>query len=91
MARNIGDILLHIDDDHLSNAELWFQKAIEADSKNRMRLQLAADHASHADWFKKKGDLLGVKEQLTRAIDIFRECGADGWVKKYEEELANLT
>jgi hypothetical protein len=23
------------------------------------------------------------------AIDIFRECGADGWVKKYEEELAD--
>jgi class 3 adenylate cyclase/tetratricopeptide (TPR) repeat protein len=90
MAKNIGDILLHIDDDHLWDAEVWFQKAIEADSKNRMRLQLATDHASHADWFKKKGDLLGVKEELTRAIDIFRECGADGWVKKYEEEMANL-
>ena len=24
------------------------------------------------------------------AIDIFRECGADGWVTKYEEELARL-
>ena len=91
MARNIGDILLHIDDDHLSDAELWFQKAIEADSRNRMRWQLATDHAFHADWFKKKGDLLGVKEELTRAIDIFRECGADGWVKKYEQEIAKLT
>jgi tetratricopeptide (TPR) repeat protein len=39
MARNIGDILLHIDNDHLSDAELWFQKAIEADSKNRMSWQ----------------------------------------------------
>ncbi len=90
MARNIGDILLHIDNDHLSDAELWFQKAIEADSKNRMSWQLATDHVFYADWFKKKGDLLGVKEQLTTAIDIFRECGADGWVKEYEEEMAKL-
>ncbi len=37
MARNIGDILLNIDDDHLSDAEVWFQKAIEADTRNSMR------------------------------------------------------
>jgi class 3 adenylate cyclase/tetratricopeptide (TPR) repeat protein len=91
MARNIGDILLHIDDDHLSDAELWFQKAIEADSRNGMRWQLATDHACYADWFKKKGDIEGAKEQLTKAIDLFKECGADGWVRKYEEEMANLT
>ena len=46
------------------------------------------DHACYADWFKKKGDIKGAKEQLTKAIDIFRECGADGWVEKYEKELA---
>ena len=68
MARNIGDILLHIDDDHLSDAELWFQKAIEADSRNRMRWQLATDHAFYADWFKNKEDIQGAKEQLTKAI-----------------------
>jgi hypothetical protein len=30
------------------------------------------------------------KESYRTAIDIFRECGADGWVKKHEEELAGL-
>ena len=30
------------------------------------------------------------KEQLGRAIDIYKECGADGWVTKAEEELARL-
>lgn len=90
MARNIGDILLHIDDDHLSDAELWFQKAIEADSRNRLRWQLATDHACYADWFKKKANTQGAKEQLTEAIDLFKECGANGWVEKYEKELSPL-
>jgi tetratricopeptide (TPR) repeat protein len=87
-ARNIGDVLLHIDNNHLADAEVWFQTAIEADARNKMRWQLAMDHACYANWFKKKDDRTGVKEQLTKAIDIFRECGADGWVEKYEKELA---
>ena len=91
MARNIGDVLSHIDDDHLSDAEFWFQKAIEADLRNGMRWQLATNHACYADWFKKKGDLLMAKEQLIRSIDIFKECGADGWVRKYEGEMSELT
>lgn len=90
-ARNIGDILLNIDADHLSDAEVWFQKAIEADSRNGFRWQLAQDHALYAEWFKRKGDIKGAKEQLTKATDIFRECGADGWVKKCEEEMASLS
>jgi len=90
MARNIGDILLHIDDDHHSDAELWFKRAIEADSRNGMRWQLAADHACYADWFKKRADVQGAEQQLTKAIDLFRECGADGWVTKYEQEMAKL-
>jgi tetratricopeptide (TPR) repeat protein len=90
-ARNIGDILLNMDGDHLSDAEVWFQKAIEEDTRNGMRWQLASDHAFYADWFKKKGDIQGAKEQLTKAIDLFKECGADGWVTKTEQELASLT
>ena len=30
-------------------------------------------------------------EKLRKAIDIFKECGADGWVKKYEEDLVSLS
>ncbi|TET51946.1 MAG: hypothetical protein E3J53_04235 [Desulfobacteraceae bacterium] len=91
MARNIGDILLQVDDEHMADAEIWIRKAIEADTRNGTRWYLATDHALYADWFKKKGDLSSAKEQLTRATDIFRECGADGWVKKAEEEMAALS
>jgi len=90
-ARFIGDVLLNMDDDHLSDAEVWFQKAIEADKKNGFRWQLATDHAFYAGWFKKKGDIQGAKEQLTKAIDIFKECGADGWVTRTEKVLAELS
>jgi hypothetical protein len=52
---------------------------------------LATDHVLYADWFKKKGDLSSAKAQLTRSIEILRECGAEGWVAKYEKELAALS
>jgi len=28
------------------------------------------------------------KDYLSRAIHVFKECGADGWIKQYEKELA---
>jgi hypothetical protein len=40
--------------------------------------------------FKRQGDASKAKENLTKAIDIFKECGADGWVTRTEEELAKL-
>ena len=89
--RYIGEILLNIDDQHIADAEHWIRNAIEADKRNRMMFTLGKDYALYADWFKKKGDIHGAKEQLTKAIDIFRECGADGWVEKYEKELALIS
>ncbi len=91
IARNIGDILLNMDDDHMSDTGAWLQKAIEADTRNGMKWHLASDYARYADWFKKKGDIQGAKDQLTKAIDLFRECGADGWVTRTEKTLAELS
>ena len=88
--RIIGDILLYIDDDHLSDSEAWIKRAIDADTRNGTRWHLANDHALYADWFKKKNDLSKVKEQLAKAIDIFRECSADGWVTRTEKALAEF-
>jgi hypothetical protein len=75
----------------MSEAEQWIQKAIEADKKNGLRWQLATDHACYADWFKKKGDIPGAKEQLTKAINLFQECCADGWVTRTEKTLAEIS
>jgi tetratricopeptide (TPR) repeat protein len=88
--RYIGEILLNIDDQHLSEAEHWIQKAIEADQRNRMMFHLGKDYALYAGLFKRKGDRLKAQENLGKAIEIFKECGSDGWVEKYEKELATL-
>jgi tetratricopeptide (TPR) repeat protein len=89
--RYIGEILLNIDDRHLSEAEHWIQKAIEADQRNRMMFQLGNDYALYADLFKRKGDRSKAQENLGKAIEILKECGADGWVVKAEKELVRLS
>jgi class 3 adenylate cyclase/tetratricopeptide (TPR) repeat protein len=90
MARGIGDTLLNIDDDHIIEAEHWIQKAIEADQRNRMMFHLGKDYALYAELFKRKGDRSKAQENLGKAIDLFKECGADGWVTKAEKELATI-
>jgi tetratricopeptide (TPR) repeat protein len=91
IARGIGHILMNIDGDHISGAEHWILKAIEADQRNRMMFHLGKDYTLYADLFKRKGDRMKARENLGKAIDLFKECGADGWVVKAEKELAKLS
>jgi tetratricopeptide (TPR) repeat protein len=90
MLNCIGEIQLNVDDQHLSEAKNWIKKAIEANKRNGMIWHLAKDYALYAELFKRKGNLPKAKENLSKAIEIFKECGADGWVEKYEKELAAL-
>lgn len=87
----MGEIYLYIDDKHMNEAEAWIKKAIEADEQHKMPWDLARDYALYADFFKKKGDPAQGKEKLSKAIDLMRGINADGWVKKYEEELALIS
>src|SRR3989339_145184 len=75
----------------MEEAEVWIREAIDADTRNGMRWNLARDYELYADFFKKKGDIQGAKEQLTKALDLFRECGADGWVTRTEKALAEIS
>jgi len=52
---------------------------------------LCRDYALYAELFKRKGDRPKAQENLGKAIEIFKECGADGWVSKYEKELAFIS
>lgn len=90
-ARCIGEIFLHIDDHHMADAETWIRLAIEADTGYGTKWNLARDHTLYADYFKKKGDIPEAREQLTKAIDLFRECCADGWVTRTEKALAEIS
>jgi tetratricopeptide (TPR) repeat protein len=75
----------------MEEAEAWIKEAIDADTRNGMKWNLARDYELYADFFKKKGDIPKASEQLTKAIDIFRECGADGWVTRTEKALAEIS
>ena len=90
MARYISEILFHIDDQQMSEAEDWIKKAIETDKRNGTIWNLGRDYAHYAELFKRKCDQPKAKVNLRKAIDIFKECGADDWVKKYEKELLTL-
>jgi len=89
--RYIGQILLNVDNQPISESEHWIQKAIEADQRNRMMFYLGKDYALYADLLKRKGDRLKARENLGKAIEILKECGADGWVEKYEKEMATTS
>ena len=91
MLNCIGEILLNVDDQHISEAEDWIKKAIETNQKYGMMWNLAQDYALYAELFKRKNDSSKAKENLNKAIEIFKECGADGWVKRYEKELGALS
>jgi tetratricopeptide (TPR) repeat protein len=87
-ARHVAEILLNMDVQHLSEAEDWVKKAIEVDKRNGTMWSLGLDYAFYAEWLKQKGNPPKAKENLAKAIDILKGCGADGWVKRYEEEMA---
>jgi tetratricopeptide (TPR) repeat protein len=91
MRRYMGEILLEVDDHHKSEAEEWLLEAIRADKRNGMMLNLGSDYLVYADLFKRRGHRSEARENLDRAVEIFRECGADGWVEKAEKELAALS
>ena len=66
----------------MSEAEEWIEKAIEADNKNGIMWYLGRDYALYAELFKRKGDQSKAKMNLNKAIEILKECGADGWRAK---------
>jgi Tfp pilus assembly protein PilF len=87
IARYISEILFHVDDQQMSEAEDWIKKAIETDKRNGTIWNLGRDYALCSELFKRKGDHSKSQENLNKAIEIFKECGAEGWVEKYEKDL----
>jgi tetratricopeptide (TPR) repeat protein len=86
----LGAIFLNLGGSYVNEAERWIRQAIAADGKNGMKLALGLDHALYGKFFKRQGDQAKAQEELGKATEIMRECGADGWVVKYEKELAEL-
>jgi class 3 adenylate cyclase/tetratricopeptide (TPR) repeat protein len=88
--RYIAEIHLYSDSQHLLEAKEWIKQSIKVDKKNGMMHQLGQDYATYAEICKQQGQNGKAKENYGKAIQILNECGADGWVEKYENELAAL-
>ena len=87
IANQICSILMNSSTNHLDEAEEWINKAIKTDESIGNKWQLACNYALYADLLNRKGNDVHRQKKLTRAIEIFQECGATGWVEKYAQEL----
>jgi class 3 adenylate cyclase/tetratricopeptide (TPR) repeat protein len=85
--RYIAEILLNLDDTYISEAENWILRAIKTDKTNGMNWHLGQDYLLYGELSKRKGDRTEARARFNQAIETFRECGADGWIKKTEQEL----
>jgi class 3 adenylate cyclase/tetratricopeptide (TPR) repeat protein len=88
--RFLGEILVNLGGSHVNEAEHWIRKAIEADERNGMRFHLGLDYALYGKFFSRQKDRAQAQVKLGMAVEILKECGADGWVTKYEEEIAKF-
>ena len=77
--------------EYWKQAEEWINEAIAADSENGTLFELGRDYSVYSAILIRKGEESQAQESLHRAMEIFKKCGADGWVKKYEEELPELS
>jgi hypothetical protein len=55
-----------------------------------MRCNLGWDYSLYSECFLEEGKSGKSKECLEKAIDIFKSCGAEGWVKRKEEQLSAI-
>ncbi len=90
MALWIGRILLEVEDKDIQQIEHWILRAIDADQKNGQSWNLGMDYVCYANFFALGGESSKVRENLTKAIEIFKKCGAERWGEKYKEKLAKL-
>ena len=88
IAQYTAEILFHLSEPLLPQARQWADRAIELDRMNGMQLLLGKDYLLSARIWKRMGDPARAREDLVRAVEIFEQCGADGYLKKASQELA---
>lgn len=91
MARYVINCLMEMSDQYLLDAEKLIQKSIETDKRNGMIFFTAKDYALYAEVLRKQGHWKNAKEMLHLAIQIYKSCGAKGWLIKAEKEMALLS
>jgi predicted ATPase/class 3 adenylate cyclase len=84
MARWISEILIKQDDERLHDAEEWISRALSAHGNCRMIWDVGTDHLVHAQIMARKGLTREAAESVHQAKEIFKACGASGWLQRVE-------
>lgn len=83
-------ILINYYETPSQEAKEMIEQAIAVDQKNNLPYELGMDHYVYAEFFKRKGNILKARDKLDIALERYKKCGADGWVKRVEKDLADL-
>ncbi len=89
-ASYISEIYLNPSKNNFSESEKWIRVAIESNRRNGMRWHLADDYALFAELLIRKGESEAAREKLTKAIELFKECGSTEWIERYDKKLAEI-
>jgi tetratricopeptide (TPR) repeat protein len=88
--RNIGEIFLNTDEPAVAEIKKWINKAIKADSNNGTMLNLGRTYTLYAQLYKHIGEHSNAVHALKMAMGVFKNCGADGFLKQAEKNLASI-
>ncbi|MDZ7698747.1 MAG: hypothetical protein U5R49_18075 [Deltaproteobacteria bacterium] len=80
----LAEIMLYLNSTDTRDAVKCIQGAITTNRENGTFFELHRSLAVCAQIYKQSGERSKAKEALNEAIRVCRECGADGWVEKYE-------
>jgi len=86
-ARLIAETLLAHEEPDIDEAHRWLTVAMAADRSNRLKLDLAHDHACFADLHRHNANREEMLNSLTLARDLFAECGAQGFVQEMDRRI----
>ena len=90
MANYIAEILMNMGQEYVEQAEKWITRAVDFDLRNDTRWNLARDYRLQAELFARKNMNAMAQETYQKAIEVFATCGAQGWVRRIEEQLEQL-
>jgi tetratricopeptide (TPR) repeat protein len=88
--RLIAEILMNMGGHHVPEAHFWIRKGIEADERNGTKFHLAAGHVLLSRLHNIQANFGQARAQLGTAIEIMQQCGADGWVERYQKTLSEM-
>jgi sugar phosphate isomerase/epimerase len=87
----LADVEGGIGEPNLNAVENLYGQAIGLARRLGMQPVVGHCHQGLGGLYARVGEKERGREQYRKAIDFLRACGADGWVRKYEEEMSKLT